>query len=270
MIGYITWDVSPVIFSLLGRDIRWYGMCWAIGFMIGYWLMVRRFRDEKLPAEWVDKLLLYTLISSIVGARLGHCLFYEWEVYSAAPLRIFAIWEGGLASHGGVFCLIAGLFIYSRRVLKRSVWWLFDRMIPSIGIACALIRLGNLMNSEIFGFPTTKPWGFYFVRSHEWNELYAGQACHPTQIYEMMYCLAAVLVASLMLRRAACKVRTGLITGVSLIIFFGSRFALEFLKIPQVDREWQMTLDIGQWLSLPLIALGIYLIVNAMIRAKKV
>ncbi|MGI6218370.1 MAG: prolipoprotein diacylglyceryl transferase [Bacteroidaceae bacterium] len=263
MLSFVTWNVSPVAINLFGHEVRWYGLCWALGFLIGYYLVSRIFQKEKLPAEWVDKLFIYTILASIIGARLGHCFFYQWDYYSQHPLEILAIWEGGLASHGGVICLIAALIVYSRTVTKKSVWWLFDRMVPAIGICCGLIRLGNLMNSEIFGYPTTLPWGFYFVRSQEWRELYNGLPCHPTQIYEMLYCLAAAVIAWFMQRRPALMQRTGLITGVSLLIFFGTRFLLEFMKNPQVERELQMSLNIGQQLSIPFILLGLYLIITA-------
>ena len=170
------------------------------------------------------------------------------------------IWEGGLASHGGVFGVIFAAWIYSKKITKQSVWWLFDRIIPSVAVLCFCIRFGNLMNSEIFGFPTDMPWGFEFVRSREWHQLYEGQACHPTQIYEMLYCLTAGVVSYVMYHKFHLQKYVGLITGVSLLIFFGTRLALEFMKNPQVAEEVGMTLNIGQLLSLPLIALGLYLI----------
>ena len=160
-------------------------------------------------------------------------MFYEWDYYGAHPVEVFKIWKGGLASHGGVFAIILALMWYSKKVTRKSVWWLFDRMIPAVAIVCFCIRLGNLMNSEIFGYPTTLPWGFEFVRSREWHQLYEG---------------------------------LGLITGVSLLIFFGSRFALEFMKNPQVAEEADMTFNIGQWLSVPLILLGAYLIATSRTR----
>lgn len=267
MLLSIVWDVDPTIFSIGGKEIRWYGLLWGIGFLIGYEMVRRVFQHEKLPENWVDKLFIYTIVSAVVGARLGHCLFYSWDYYSQHPIEILYIWEGGLASHGGVFALILALIYYSKHVTHKSVWWLFDRMIPAIAIACACIRLGNLMNSEIFGYPTALPWGFEFIRSREWQTLYAGQACHPTQIYEMLYCLLAFAVSSVMYWKYHLQSRVGLITGVSLLIFFGARFGLEFIKNPQVAEEAGMSLNIGQWLSIPLIILGIYLIVKAMKRA---
>lgn len=260
----IVWDVDPVLLHLGSWEIRWYGLMWGLGFIFAYEIMARLFRKEQYPENWVDKLFIYCIVSSVIGARLGHCLFYEWDFYTAHPVEILKIWKGGLASHGGVFALILALIIYSKKVTKKNVWWLFDRMIPAVAVVCMCIRFGNLMNSEIFGFPTTLPWGFEFIRSREWQELYNqnGEAlpCHPTQIYEMLYCLVALITSTVMYRKYHLQKHVGLITGVSLLIFFGARFGLEFMKNPQVAEEIGMTLNIGQWLSVPLILLGIWLI----------
>ena len=165
-----------------------------------------------------------------------------------------------------VSAIILALMWYSKKVTRKSVWWLFDRMIPAVAIVCFCIRFGNLMNSEIFGYPTTLPWGFEFVRSREWHQLYEGLPCHPTQIYEMLYCLVAGVTAWVMYHTYHLQKRVGLITGVSLLIFFGTRFALEFMKNPQVAEEADMTFNIGQWLSVPLILLGAYLIATSRTR----
>ena len=263
MIGSIVWDVDPVIFEIAGRQIRWYGLLWGIGFLLAYHYGDWLFRKEKYPEGWADKLFVYSIVSVVIGARLGHCLFYQWDYYTSNPVEILKVWEGGLASHGGVFGVIFAAWIYSKKITKQSVWWLFDRIIPCVAVLCFCIRLGNLMNSEIFGFPTSMPWGFEFVRSREWHQLYEGQACHPTQIYEMLYCLTAGVVSLVMYHKFHLQKYVGLITGVSLLIFFGTRLLLEFMKNPQVAEEVGMTLNIGQLLSLPLILLGCYLIWNS-------
>ena len=264
MLDFITWTADPAIFSIGSREIRWYGLAFAIGFLIGYKIVEKMWKREKLNPAWIDSLLIYTMLGTVIGARLGHCLFYEWDYYGAHPVEILKIWKGGLASHGGVFILILALVWYSKKVTKKSVWWLFDRMIPAVAVVGMCIRFGNLMNSEIFGYPTTLPWGFEFVRSREWQELYnqngVAQACHPTQIYEMLYCLVALIVSWVMYHKYQLQKYVGLITGVSLLIFFGSRFGLEFMKNPQVAEEVGMALNIGQLLSIPLILLGIFLI----------
>ncbi len=266
MLGSIVWDVDPVLVHIGSIEVRWYGLMWGLGFILAYEMVSRLFKKEGCPDNWADKLFVYCIVSCVIGARLGHCLFYEWDFYGSHPAEIFKIWKGGLASHGGVFALILALIWYSKKVTQKNVWWLFDRMIPAVAIVAMCIRFGNLMNSEIFGFPTTLPWGFEFVRSREWHELYNqnGEAlpCHPTQIYEMLYCLTAFIVSWVMYHKFKLQKYIGLITGVSLIIFFGARFGLEFMKNPQVAQEVGMTLNIGQLLSLPLILLGVYLIVT--------
>ncbi len=260
----IVWDVDPVLFRLGSLEVRWYGLMWAAGFLLALEFMTRFFKREKYPEEWVDKLFIYAIVSCIVGARLGHVFFYEWEAYSANPVEILKIWNGGLASHGGVYALILTMMWFSYKVTHKNVWWLFDRMIPAVAIVAGCIRFGNLMNSEIFGLPTDLPWGFEFVRSAEWQRLYntdnEALACHPTQIYEMLYCFLAYVAWWLMYRKFGLQRYVGLITGVALLVFFGSRFVLEFMKNPQVAQETAMVLNIGQQLSIPLILLGLYLI----------
>lgn len=268
MLASIVWNVDPVLVHLGSLEIRWYGLMWGLGFILAYNYIANLFKKNGYPDEWADRLFMYSILSTIIGARLGHCLFYEWSYYGAHPLEIFKVWKGGLASHGGVFAIITALIFYSRKVTHQSVWWLFDRLIPSVAVLCFCIRFGNLMNSEIFGFPTTLPWGFEFVRSREWHQLYEGKACHPTQIYEMLYCLTAGVTAWFMYHKLHLEKFVGLITGVSLLIFFGTRFALEFMKNPQVQEEIGMTLNIGQLLSVPLILLGLYLIIKSLVHPK--
>ena len=186
---FITWDVNPDIIDSF-VTIRWYGLMFAIGFWIGYNLVAKMFKRDGAPEKWVGILLIYVAVATIVGARLGHVFFYQWDYYSAHPWKIFATWEGGLASHGGAIGIILAVILYSIFTTKRNPLWTFDRLTIAIALVGALIRIGNLMNSEIFGHPTTLPWGFYFVRSAEWQQLYYGQACHPTQIYEALTYLA--------------------------------------------------------------------------------
>ena len=264
---FITWNPDLFAFHLGGFGVRWYSLCWCFALLAAYVLVQRLYRQQHIADKLFDPLFFYCFVGILVGARLGHCLFYEWDYYGAHPAEILKIWKGGLASHGGVFALILALIWYSKTVTKKSVWWLFDRMIPAVAVVCMCIRFGNLMNSEIFGYPTTLPWGFEFVRSREWQELYnqngVAQACHPTQIYEMLYCLVALVVSWFMYHKLHLGKRIGLTTGVSLLIFFGARFGLEFMKNPQVAEEVGMTLNIGQWLSVPLILLGVYLIATS-------
>ena len=262
---YITWAADPELITW-PVTIRWYGLMFAIGFILGMEIVGRMFKHEGAPEKWLTSLLVYVVIATIVGARLGHVFFYEWDIYSRDPIRILYFWEGGLASHGGTIAIIIAVLLYSVFVTKRSPLWTFDRLVIAIALVGGLIRLGNLFNSEIYGTATTLPWGFMFVRSRQWHEMYEGQAVHPTQIYEALcYFLLFALLMWMYWKKNAEK-RPGLIFGVFLIGIFLPRFLIEFIKNDQVAREATMTLNLGQQLSIPFILLGIGLVVYAMLR----
>lgn len=267
MLDYITWAANPDIISS-PITVRWYGLMFAIGFIIGYEIVARIFKHEGAPERWLGILLIYVVIATIVGARLGHVFFYEWDVYSRDPIRILYIWEGGLASHGGTIAIILAVILYSIFVTKKSPLWTFDRLVIAIALVGGLIRLGNLFNSEIFGTATTLPWGFMFVRSREWHMLYEGQAVHPTQIYEALCYFALFGLLMWMYWKKNAEERPGLILGVFFIGIFLPRFLIEFIKNDQVAREATMSLNIGQQLSIPFILLGIGLVMYAMMRPK--
>lgn len=268
MLSYITWDVSPVIFKLGFFTLRWYSLAFMVGFLVGYEIVARMFRHEGAPERWLGLLLMWTVAGTIVGARLGHVFFYEWDLFSQNPVKILYVWEGGLASHGGAIGVILGVILFSIVTTKRSPLWTFDRLVVPIALVGGLIRLGNLMNSEIFGHATTLPWGFRFVNSPEWQALYAGQACHPTQIYEAICYFALFALLMWMYWRKNAEERPGLIFGVFLIGIFTPRFIIEFIKNPQEAFEQSMTLNMGQWLSIPFIIAGLSLIIYAMRRPR--
>ena len=261
--SFITWNVDPDIISS-PVTIRWYSMMFVIGFWLGVNIVGRMFKREGAPESWLSTLLIYVAIATIVGARLGHVFFYQWDYYSAHPWKIFATWEGGLASHGGAIGIIIAVILYSIFTTKRNPLWTFDRLTVAIALVGCLIRIGNLMNSEIFGYPTDLPWGFIFPRSEEWNRLYYGQACHPTQIYEALCYLALFGLMMWMYWKRNCGERPGLLFGTFLVGTFGSRFLIEFIKNDQVAFEATMQFNMGQWLSVPFILLGIGLIVWAL------
>lgn len=261
---FITWDVNPDIIDSF-VTIRWYGLMFAIGFWIGYNLVAKMFKRDGAPEKWVGILLIYVAVATIVGARLGHVFFYQWDYYSAHPWKIFATWEGGLASHGGAIGIILAVILYSIFTTKRNPLWTFDRLTIAIALVGALIRIGNLMNSEIFGHPTTLPWGFYFVRSAEWLQLYYGQACHPTQIYEALTYLALFGLMMWMYWKKDCGNRPGLLFGTFLIGTFATRFFIEFIKNNQVAFEDSMALNMGQLLSIPFAILGVFLVIWALV-----
>lgn len=159
----VTWNVDPTIFEIFGREIRWYGLLWVIGLIVAVYIVQRIYKHEKLSDKWFDSLFVYMMLGIILGARLGHCLFYEPGYYLANPIKILKIWEGGLASHGGVIGIIIAVWLYSKKVTKKSMLWTFDRVMVPTGFTAAMIRFGNLMNHEIFGRPTDLPWGFRFI-----------------------------------------------------------------------------------------------------------
>ena len=267
MLDFITWNVNPELFSGF-VTVRWYGLMFAIGFLVGYEIVARKFKHEGAPERGLGILLIYVVIATIVGARLGHVFFYEWDVYRADPIKILYIWEGGLASHGGTVAIIIAVILFSVFVTKKSPLWTFDRLVIAIALVGGLIRLGNLFNSEIFGTATDLPWGFMFVRSREWHELYEGQAVHPTQIYEALCYFALFGLLMWMYWKKNAEERPGLILGVFFIGIFLPRFLIEFIKNDQVAREATMTLNIGQQLSIPFILLGVFLVIYAMMRPK--
>ena len=258
----IVWDVNPMLIDSFVK-VRWYGLMFAIGFLVGYKIVDKMFKKEGVPADWIDKLLLWVVGATIIGARLGHVFFYAWDQYKDDPIKILYIWEGGLASHGGTIAIIIAVLLFSVITTKRSPLWTFDRLVIPIAFVGALIRIGNLMNSEIFGHATDLPWGFMFVRSAEWHYFYEGQACHPTQIYESLCYLALFGLLMWMYWKKNAQNRPGLIFGVFLTLLFTARFLIEYVKNPQEEFERDMILNMGQLLSLPFILLGIGLIIYA-------
>ncbi len=268
MLDFITWNVNPEIFSGF-LTIRWYSLMFVIGFLVGYEIVAKMFKHEGAPEKWLGILFIYVVVATIVGARLGHVFFYEWDIYRADPIKILYTWEGGLASHGGTIAIILAVILFSIFVTKRSPLWTFDRLVIAIALVGGLIRLGNLFNSEIFGTATDLPWGFMFVRSREWHELYESQAVHPTQIYEALCYFALFGLLMWMYWKKNAEERPGLILGIFFIGIFLPRFLIEFIKNDQVAREATMTLNIGQQLSIPFILLGVLLVIYALIRPKK-
>lgn len=265
MLNYIIWNASPVLFDGF-ITIRWYGLMFAIGFWIGYNIVAKIFKHEGAPERWLGILLLWTVAGTVIGARLGHCFFYEWDYYSAHPGEILKIWHGGLASHGGTIGVIIGAVCFSLFTAKRSPLWTFDRLVIPIALVGAMIRFGNLMNSEIYGCPTNLPWGFIFVR--DLNSPYPGVPCHPTQIYESLVYLALFVVLMWMYWKRNDEERPGLIFGVFFTVVFGSRFLIEFIKNDQVAFEADMALNMGQLLSIPFIILGLIFWIRALVRPR--
>ena len=263
----VVWDFDPTFIDIGGLDIRWYGLMWAIAILAANWFVSNFCRREGLPASVSESAFLWIVLGTFVGARVGHCVFYEPEVYLPEPWRIITdIRDGGMASHGAAIGLLIGLWLFSRKNRLPYVWSL-DRIMIPVGIGGAAVRLGNLFNSEIFGVATDLPWGFEFLRSNKWLYEYAPAAVHPTQIYEALCYLATFgLLCWLYYGRDLARRRPGLLFGVGLVGVFLTRFFIECIKTEQSAFEKGMLLDMGQWLSIPFILAGGYMIWRSLAR----
>lgn len=257
----IVWDFNPVFFRIGDFDIRYYGLMWALAILVGAKLFDNFCKREGLPSKVSESIFIYGTLATIIGARLGHCLFYDTMEYLSRPWTIITGFrDGGMASHGAAIGLLIGLWLFSRKNKLPYIWSL-DRIMIAVGIGGAIVRMGNLFNSEIFGTATTLPWGFEFVRSAKWVNEFAPQAVHPTQIYEALcYMATFALLAWLYYRHDLARRRPGVLFGIGLLGIFLTRFLIEFIKTEQESFEVGWALDMGQWLSIPFILLGIYMI----------
>ena len=264
----IVWDFDPTFIEIFGFEIRWYSLSWVAALLFGGWLFSYFCKREGKPEEVSDRAFMYIALGTIIGARLGHCLFYEPMEYLREPWRIITgIREGGLASHGAAIGIILGIWLSSRKS-KVSVWWTADRLGIIAPLSGAMIRLGNLCNSEIIGNETTVPWGFKFMRLYpNWPEQ-AVPVCHPTQLYEALAYILCFTVLFLLYRKTSVAKREGFIFGGALVGIFLPRFIIEFVKIDQVAFEQGMTFNMGQWLSIPFIIIGTLIMIWAWYRYK--
>lgn len=254
---YITWNVNPTAFALGSFEIRWYGILFACVFAAGYMILDYILKKEKQSPKMIDSLLMYVVIAVIVGARLGHCFFYEPSYYLAHPIEILYIRDGGLSSHGAAFTILFALWLIARKYQKKYLW-ILDRVVMVVALGGLFIRTGNLMNSEIFGLPTTLPWGFRFIRSASWYEPPCNALpCHPTQIYEALSYFFIFICLIRYFFKQHSRLKDGIIFGWFLIGVFGMRFLIEFLKANQEPWEDQYLLNMGQILSIPFVILGV-------------
>lgn len=266
ILNYIHWNPSPEIFTIPGIDwpVRWYGMLWASALLASHFIMNRIFKAENRTNKQLDTLTLYIILGTILGARLGHCLFYGplWDVYDGMgnlveegylshPLNMLKIYEGGLASHGGALGIIIGALLYCRKE-KENMLWLFDRLVVVVPLAAMLIRLGNLMNSEIIGKETDLPFGFIFEQIDMVPR-------HPAQLYEAIFCFFLFLVMYWLWNNKRNVLGKGFMLGFLCVALFTERFFDEFLKENQVAFENNLTLNMGQILSIPFVLFGIYM-----------
>lgn len=253
----IVWNLDPTFFKLGPLEVRWYGLLFASAFLLGFTIISNIFKLEKIPESWADKLLIYMMVGVVLGARFGHVFFYDWAYYSANPSEILKIWHGGLASHGGAIGIIIALLLFSKIVSKTSPLWVFDRIMIVVALGAFFIRIGNFMNSEIFGFPTDLPWGVEFVRAKAFYPLVPR---HPTQIYEALCYLCIFLLLMFVYYKTDYKNKKGFMFGLFLVFAFSARFSIEFLKENQEAFEDAMALNMGQLLSIPFFLAGLYFV----------
>lgn len=252
--AHIHWDVDPVMFTLSGREVYWYGFTWFLALALGTVFFFIACRREGLPESKFIGVFIAGYLSPIIGARVGHCLFYEWDYYSTRPAEILDMASGGMASHGAALGLLVGLLIFSLAARMPYLWSL-DRIMVPVAAGGAAVRIGNLINSEIYGTATELPWGFVFLQAGETVPK------HPTQIYEALCYLAIFgLLVWLYFAKDAGRRRPGLMFGAGLTGIFLPRFLIEFIKNPQSGFEETMTLNMGQLLSIPFIVAGVILI----------
>lgn len=272
----VKWNVDPVLLHIGNFELRWYSLLFASGFFIGWFLFKWFFKREKVDLNLMDPLLFTLIIATIVGARLGHCLFYQPDYYLGSWKgfwEIFMPWKGGLASHGGAIALLLAMWWFSRHYGRRNDFdflWIIDRLCIAVAFAGCMIRLGNLFNSEIYGNPTDLPWGFQFIKNiNQWvqgAQPIFTKPSHPTQIYEALTYLLLGLVLVWVYKYKLDKVYRGFFFGFFLVGCFGMRFLIEFIKEPQVGFEESMTLNMGQLLSIPFVLLGIAMLVYSFVR----
>lgn len=267
ILSAIIWNQSPDIFSVdipvLGTlTIRWYGLLFASSFLVGQYIIFKIFKAEGKPEADVEALTLYMIVATLVGARLGHCLFYQPDYYLAHPLEILKVWEGGLASHGATVGILLGIYLYSRSRPDQSYLWVLDRIVIVVALAGMFIRMGNLFNSEIIGLPTDVPWGFVFVKLNE------DFARHPAQLYEAISCVLLFLFLFMLWNKTKEKTPEGRLFGIFVVVLFSLRIFYEFLKENQVDFEKGLPLNMGQILSIPMVLIGILVVIRSFRKGK--
>ena len=359
MLSYIVWSPKPYIVDLGFTELRWYGLLFALGFIISQQVMFYIFKKEGKTERQVEVLTLYMVLATIIGARLGHVLFYEPAKYLSNPLDIFAVWEGGLASHGGAAGILFALFLFARKYKDISYLWILDRIVIVVAITGALIRTGNFINSEIIGIPTDKGIGIVFGRDVETRVNYLTSAItevqikkiaddkslseenrsgyqpvellvsfdkkndesnvkkyvesklleflgsdeiaqhvifsedasvqysvnkeayvasitglgvprHAAQLYEAFSCLLLFLLLFYLWNKNRSGLADGRLFGIFVIVCFGLRFFYEFIKENQVAFEDEIALNMGQWLSIPLVVAGLILVVKSFRDEKRI
>lgn len=264
---FVHWNVDPVMFHIGSFGLRWYSMGFLLAFFLGYYIMYRMFKKEQVDIKYLDSFVIYIFLAVLIGARLGHCVFYEPDYFLTKahwlemilPMQhvgerwVFTGYQG-LASHGAAVGILLAIGLYYRKYSVNPLW-ILDRLVIVVALGGAFIRLGNLMNSEIYGVQTSLPWGFIFERNGETVPK------HPTQLYEALSYFIILAVCLWVYIRKDGKLHGGRLFGWWMVALFGMRFLIEFVKEEQVSFEQGMALDMGQWLSIPFIVAGIILVI---------
>jgi prolipoprotein diacylglyceryl transferase len=256
VLALIHWSVSPEILRLGPVSIRYYGLLFALGFIIGYQILFWIFNEEGKNQKDLEALTIAMIIGTVVGARLGHCLFYEPSYYLSNPIEILKVWKGGLASHGAGIGNLLAIYIFIKRRPHIKMTWIWDRAAITVALAAAFVRFGNFFNSEILGRASDVSWAIVFTRVDNVPR-------HPVQLYEAFSYIIIFVILILTYKKYKENLPQGLIAGMMLTFLFGARFIIEFFKEYQVPFESQLPIDMGQLLSLPFVALGIYLIIRS-------
>jgi prolipoprotein diacylglyceryl transferase len=273
ILNFIYWDINPEIINIFGISIRYYGLLFATGLILCIYILGWIFKKENIPPKDLEKLTIYGIIGILVGARLGHCLFYEPSYFLSHPLEMILpirfsqeggieyIGYQGLASHGGALGLIIALILYSRKT-KQSILYIIDLIAVVAALGSGFIRLANLVNSEIIGIPTTKSWGFVFVQVDNIPR-------HPAQLYEAISYFFIFVIMINLYKLNYERFKNGFYFGLVITLIFSARFIIEFVKEKQVDFEENMILDMGQILSIPYIIVGIGFMIYGLIKTNK-
>jgi phosphatidylglycerol---prolipoprotein diacylglyceryl transferase len=269
ILAWFYWDPPREAFTIPYFDIAvvWYGILFAMGFIAGYYILLpilrREFQDNKLATLFAERITWFVVLGTIIGARLGHVFFYEWDYYKANPLEILMIRKGGLASHGGtigiMIALVLFLYIYRKTFPQMTFIKLMDLLAIPTSVTICFIRIGNFFNQEILGTPTDKPWAVIFGHPSDGT---LPVPRHPVQLYEALAYLCTFFILFALWKMKGDRLKPGVIVGIFFILVFGSRFFLEFLKEPQSPID-SMGLQMGQYLSIPFVLLGIGLLLNA-------
>jgi phosphatidylglycerol:prolipoprotein diacylglycerol transferase len=260
MLAFIDWNVSPEIFAFGFLKIRWYGLLYVAGLMLGYYVLAYFFKKENKKEKDLESLMMTLVLSVIIGARLGHCLFYDPIYYLSNPLKILMIWQGGLSSHGAAIMILITMWFYSnKRKPDITMMWLLDRIVIGVALAGTLIRIGNFFNHEIVGIESDLPWAVMFHQDS--NPAHAAVARHPAQLYEALSYFVIFLILFFRYKKYTFKIPKGQTFGIFLVLTFSARFFIEMIKEEQSVFESAMLLNMGQLLSIPFIIAGIVFLI---------